>query len=125
MTEPENNPTPPNNAEKPKNDPPAVEIDPLLVDYANDLKSQLGELYDTDLDKLPLKDQIASMKLLKKASEKLVSNRKSEGKSPIDPTPEPKNKVKDHVTRYAEGWTPFTNPNRRSIFSITTRENNK
>lgn len=120
MTEPENNPTPA--MENPKNDPPIMEIDPLLKDYANDLKSQLGDLYDTDLDQLPLKEQIASMKLLKKASEKLSLNRKSEGKAPIDPTPEPKNKVKDHVTRYAEGWSPFTNPNRRSVFSISTRE---
>lgn len=123
MTEPENNPIPPTKAENSKSDPPAVELDPLLVDYANDLKSQLGELYDTDLDKLPLKEQIASMKLLKKASEKLSLNRKSEGKSPIDPTPEPKNKVKDHVTRWNEGWSPFTNPSRKSAFSITTKQN--
>lgn len=87
----------------------------MVVEYADNLKTQLGDLYDAkEYDKLPLKERIATMKIIKKTLDKMPT--RSEGKPPIAPEPEGAYaKVKDHVDRWKAGERGFQNS---SIFAI-------
>jgi len=67
--------------EKPKAQvKPSPKTDPLIIEYADSLKSQLGKDYDKELDKLPLKERIVTMKFLVKAKAKPANL--TEGKVP-------------------------------------------
>lgn len=89
--------------------------DPLLVEYANTLKEQLGDVYDAEFDKLPLKERIANMKLQQKTLEKM--GHRSEGKKPKEPEPDTKkNKVLNHLERFEAG---ILEPPKSSVFNVT------
>jgi len=67
-------------AKKDEKKPDEKDPDPIIVDYAENLKTQLGKAYDKDLDKLPLKERINVMKFLVKAQQKPPGI--TEGKTP-------------------------------------------
>jgi len=100
--------------------------DPLVLEYANSLKESLGELYDADMDKMEIKERISTMKLVKKSMDKLLKDRKSEGKAPIDPKPETKHKVLNAIQRAEQGIDPLEHirTSRTSAFS-SARKNIK
>jgi len=75
--------------------------DPLVVEYAENLKTQLGKFYDAKYDALNLKDRITTMKIVKETMDK--NPMRSEGNSPEAPAPPIVNKVKDHVDNWASG----------------------
>jgi hypothetical protein len=73
----------------------------LVVEYAETLKTELGKFYDEAFDKLPLKDRIAAMKIVKMTKEKIGV--RSEGKPPVGPDPTAKNHIKDHLEAWEAG----------------------
>ena len=107
--------TPPNSPPAQPNPPPQPPVvpptpnpapnppvdDPLVTEYADALKAELGKVYDEAFDKLPLKDRIAAMKIAKMTMNKIGV--RSEGKPPVGPDPAAKNQIKDHVDRWAAG----------------------
>jgi len=97
---------------------PKIEVeDPLVLEYAENLKAQLGDLYEAEYDKLPLKDRIATMKIVKKTLDKIPN--RSEGKAPIVPEPDVnKSKVKNHIQRYEAGEDLLSLP-KTSVFTIS------
>lgn len=103
----------------PKTEPSSKEIDPLLLEYEKDLKSQIGEMYDPEFDQLSLKDRINNMRLIKKTMDKIVNDRKSEGNPPIKPEPQTTQKILNAVERQAQGIDPLDHlrQSKNSIFS--------
>lgn len=84
------------------------------MEYAENLKAELGEFYEADFDKLALKQRIEAMKIVKKAMSKLPI--RSEGKAPRAPEPDiNKNRIKTHVERWEAGEKQTKSPN----FNIT------
>lgn len=82
--------------------PPINTDDPLVLEYADTLKNQIGKLYDSSLDALPVKERISAMKLIKGVMDKMPV--RSEGKPPIEPKPASMvEKVKNHVERQEAG----------------------
>lgn len=108
----------PNSEDKKTESEVKIPDDPLIVEFAETLKTQLGDCYDQEFDKLPLKDRIQQMKLVKKTMEKLaVSQKRSEGKAPIEPDPVPlKNKVKSVFDRHTEGLDLIDSLPKSSVF---------
>jgi len=89
--------------------------DPLVLEYADTLKNQIGKLYDSSLDALPLKERISAMKLIKGVMDKMPV--RSEGKPPIEPKPASMvEKVKNHVERQESGLNTINTKN--PVFNI-------
>lgn len=93
--------------------PKVVQDDPLIIEYASSLQKELGEFYDADFDKLPVKERINQMKIVKKTIDKMP--KRSEGAVPISPEPEGLHKQKNVLERWQEGYQ----PSRTSVFSIS------
>jgi hypothetical protein len=75
----------------------------------------LGKFYDSDLDALPLKERINTMKILKGAMEKV--EKRSEGKPPVTPQPESTvERVLNHVQRQEKGLNVINTKN--PVFGI-------
>jgi hypothetical protein len=94
--------------------PPVVEDDPMIKEYADTLKQQVGDMWEKEDNKLPVKEQIIKLKIIKKTMDKMPA--RSEGKPPIAPEPEGLHtKVKNHVERWNAGEKGFV---QSSVFSI-------
>lgn len=94
--------------------PPVVQDDPMITEYAEMLKQQIGSMWEKEDNQLPLKEQISKLKIIKKTMDKMPT--RSEGTPPIAPEPEGlHNKVKNHVDRWASGEKGFI---KSSVFSI-------
>jgi len=90
---------------------------PLELEYVENLKVQLGELYDAEFDKLSFQERVANMKIVKKTMEKMP--KRSEGQVPIQPDPVPiQNQVKNHLERIATGDDLLKN-RPTSVFFVT------
>lgn len=89
--------------------------DPLVLEYAESLKKEIGKMYDPSLDNLPVKEKITAMKLIKSVMEKIPA--RSEGKPPIEPKPASMiEKVKNHVERAEAGLNTINTKN--PVFNI-------
>lgn len=87
----------------------------MVLEYAETLKSQIGNLYEPEYDKLSLKERIATMKTIKRVMDKQPV--RSEGRLPVQPEPDIKDKkFKNHLERAAEG---DLKPIKTSTFSLT------
>lgn len=108
----------------PPTQPPAPQAppqdDPMLVEYADLLKAQLGNLYDKAYDKLPLKERIATCKIAKATMDKMPS--RGEGKPPVGPGIPTQDKPTTPMERYSKGINPITAPRLSSSFGVTTNK---
>ena len=68
-------------ADKKKKAKENKDIDPLIVEFAESLKEQLGKGYDKELDKLPIAQRIITMRFLVK-QQKTKSTNNPEAKIP-------------------------------------------
>lgn len=83
--------------------PDKHEEDPIIMEYANDLKTKLGDNYDNDLDSYPVRQRIEIMKHMVKVMPK------KKAKSPFPkPRPELKDKPKKSALKIpGTDWRKF------------------